>query len=134
MSRAFDHLHNRAAAAAQPEIIMFKNIEDVQKFSKEQLEAATATATTVSKSVQEIATEAGDYSKKSLETSAAFVEKLLGVKSVEKAIELQTDFAKTSYEGFVAQATKLGEMYSGLAKEAFKPVEAAFAKVQAATK
>ncbi|MDR3423896.1 MAG: phasin family protein, partial [Alphaproteobacteria bacterium] len=35
------------------------------------------------------------------------------------------------YEGFVAEVTKLGELYTTLAKEAFKPVEGAIAKVKA---
>jgi hypothetical protein len=109
---------------------MFKNIEDIQAFSKEQMEAATATATALTKSVQQIAAEATDYSKKSLETQTAFVEKLFGAKSLDTAIQLQQDYAKSSYEALMAQATKFGELYTGLAKEAFKPVETAMAKAQ----
>ena len=56
------------------------------------------------------------------------------VKKLDEAITLQTDYAKSSYEGFVAQATKMGEMYQAVAKEAFKPVEGAIAKMQAAAK
>ena len=56
------------------------------------------------------------------------------MKSLDSAIQLQSDYAKSAYEGFVAQATKFGELYTNLAKEAFKPVEAAVAKVQAAAK
>ena len=61
---------------------------------------------------------------------SAVVEKLLGAKSVETAIQIQTDYAKSAYEGFVAQATKINEMYVKLASEAFKPVETALAAVQ----
>jgi phasin family protein len=113
---------------------MFKNLEDMQQFSKEQMDAATVTATTLSKGVQQIAVEATDYSKKSLESSTAFFEKLLGAKSLDKAIEIQTEYAKTAYESFVAQATKFGEIYTNIAKEAYKPVEAAFAKAQTVAK
>lgn len=38
----------------------------------------------------------------------------------------------SSYEGFVAQTTKIGELYTALAKEALKPIESAIANVQAA--
>ena len=113
---------------------MFKNVEDAQKFGKEQMDAATATATTFSKGVQEIAATTSDYSKKSFEATQGLVEKLLGVKTLDKAIEIQTDFAKTAYEGLVAQSTKVGELYSSIFKDAYKPVEQAFAKVQAAAK
>jgi phasin family protein len=109
---------------------MFTNVEDFQKFGKSQFEAITAATTTVTKGLQEIAAESSDYSKKSLAASSAVVEKLLGAKTVETAIQIQTDFAKSAYEGFVAQATKINELYSKVAKEAFKPVETAMAKVQ----
>lgn len=110
---------------------MFKNMEDFQQFSKDQLDAATVTATTLSKGAQQIAVEATDYSKKSLESSTAFLEKLLGAKSLDKAMEIQSAYAKSSYESFVAQATRMGEIYANMTKEAFKPMESAFAKVQA---
>lgn len=113
---------------------MFKNIEDFQKFGKDQFDAASKTAATLSKSAQQIVTEQTDYSKKAMELSTATVEKLMGVKSLDKAFEIQSDYAKSAYEGFVAQSTKISDMVANLAKEAFKPVEASFAKVQAAAK
>ena len=47
-----------------------------------------------------------DYSKKSFAAGTAMYEKLLGARSVETAIQIQTEFAKQAYEGFVAQATQ----------------------------
>jgi hypothetical protein len=111
---------------------MANEFEDIQKFGKEQFDAATAATTTFTKTLQAIATETADYSKKSFESSSAFVEKLLGAKSYETAIQIQSDYWKNSYAGFVAEATKLGELYSSLAKEAFKPIEAALSKVPGA--
>ncbi len=108
------------------------NFEEIQKTGKEQMEAVQAAATEVSKQLQAIAAENTDYAKKSLESGSAFVEKLVGVKKLEDAVTLNQEFAKASYEGFVAQATKLGELYTAVAKEAFKPVEGAIAKVKAA--
>jgi hypothetical protein len=55
-----------------------------------------------------IATAYGDYSKKSFEDTRLFVEKLSGVKSIEKSIEVQTEYAKTAYETFVTQSQKIG--------------------------
>jgi hypothetical protein len=111
---------------------MFKTFEDMQKFGKDQLEAATAASTTITKSVQEIAAETTDYSKTAVEQAAAAFEKLAAAKSIDSAIQVQTDYAKTAYEAFVAQNKKFGELYDGLAKEMMKPVEAAVAKAQAA--
>ncbi len=110
---------------------MVKNFEDLQQVSKENVEVAMKSAESMSKGAQAIATEIADYSKKSFEDGTAMLEKLFGVKSLEKAIELQTEYAKSSYEGFVAKATKISEMYAGLAKEGYKPFETMMAKAKA---
>jgi hypothetical protein len=112
---------------------MAKNFEDVQQYGKENLDATMKSFGAFSKSAQAIAVELADYSKKVFEQGTAASEKLIGAKSLEKAFEVQSEFVKSSYEGFVAEATKLGELYADLAKEAYKPFEGQFGKV-AATK
>ena len=102
---------------------MLKNFEDFQKLGKENVDVAMKQFGTVSKGWQAIATEVADYSKKSFEDGSAALEKLLGAKSLEKAIEVQSDYVKSAYEGFVAQTTKMGELYTDLAKETYKPFE-----------
>lgn len=108
---------------------MFQQFESLQKVSKDNVDAALKSFGAVTKGVQAIAAEMSDYSKRSLEQNGAVVERLFAAKSLDKVIEVQADFVKSSYEGFVAQATKLGELYTGLVKEAYKPVEGAIAKV-----
>jgi hypothetical protein len=78
--------------------------------------------------VQAIATAYADYSKKSFEESKTFVEKLAGVKSIEKAVEIQTEYAKTAYELFMAEMAKIGELYKTLAKETYQPLAGLIAK------
>jgi phasin family protein len=102
--------------------------EEMQKFGKDSMEMAMTSFGALSKSAQAIAVEVADYSKKSVEGSAAAWEKLIGAKSMEKAMEVQSEYLKSSYEGLVAEATKLGELYVDLAKEAYKPFEGAIAK------
>ena len=107
---------------------MANEFEDIQKYGKEQFESATAATSCFTKTLQAIATETADYSKKAMEANSAFTEKLLGVKSYESAVQIQSEYLKTSYAGFVAQATKMGGLYSSLAKEVFKTVETAVTK------
>ena len=84
---------------------MVKNIEEVQQFGKENVDAAMKSFGACSKSMQAIAVELADYSKRVFEQGTAATEKLMGVKSLDKAFEVQSDFVRNSYEGFVAQAT-----------------------------
>ncbi len=102
--------------------------EEMQRFGKDSMETMMSSFGAWSKSAQAIAVELTDYSKKSLEDSAAAWERLIGAKSMEKAMEVQSAYLKSSYEDFVAEATKLGELYADLAKEAYKPFEGALAK------
>ena len=111
---------------------MLKNFDDIQKYGKDHMDTTMKAWGQVSKGVQAIATETADYSKKSFEEGSAALEKLFGAKSLEKAIEIQTAYAKTAYEGFVAQATKMGELYADLAKETYKPFEGFVPKAPAA--
>lgn len=102
---------------------MMLKVEDFQNYGKEQFDAAIASAGTCTKSLQAIAAAYGDFAKKSFEDGAAYLEKLSGVRSLDKAIEVQTDYAKTAYETFVAESTRIGELYKDLAKDAYKPFE-----------
>jgi hypothetical protein len=107
---------------------MTQTFEDAGKLGKEFLDSSLTSFTNLSQGAQAIATEASDYSKKLFETGTATFEKLFAVKSIEKAIEIQTDYAKQAYEGFVAEATKMGELYADIAKNAYKPFETIIAK------
>lgn len=108
---------------------MIKNFDEIQQIGKENVDAAMKSFGAVSKGAQAIAVEVADYSKKAFEEGTQTFEKLIGVKTLDKAIELQQSYLKDSYEGFVAQATKIGELYTDLAKEAYKPFESYIAKV-----
>jgi phasin family protein len=107
---------------------MIKNLDDMQKLGQDNMDATLKSFGAVSKGVQAIAVEFADYSKKSFDEGTAAIEKLFGAKTIEKAIEVQSDFVKSTYEGFVAEATKLGELYADLAKESYKPFETCLGK------
>ena len=113
---------------------MLKNFDEVQKLGKDNMDIAMKSLGTVSKGMQAIAVEMADYSKKAFEEGSAAAEKLLGAKSLEKAVEIQTDYAKTAYEGFVAGATRIGELYADLTKETYKPFESYVGKVNGSAK
>ena len=90
--------------------------------------AAALPSNTLAVDFQAIATAYSDYTRKSFEDTKAFVEKLSGVRSLDKAMEIQTEFAKQAYETFVTESQKIRELYSGLAKQSFKPLEHLIAK------
>jgi hypothetical protein len=100
---------------------MFQNFEETSKFGKEAMDNGLKSFAAISKNMQAIAVEATDYSA---------AEKFLAAKSPEKALEVQTDYLKQAYEGFVAQATKMSDLYAEMAKDAYKPFEQIVAKAK----
>jgi hypothetical protein len=86
-------------------------------------DAAMKYFNTLTKGGQAISVEMADYAKRAFEDATATTEKLVGSKSIEKALELQSDYLKRAYEGFVAESTKLGELYAELAQQAYKTFE-----------
>ncbi len=46
----------------------------------------------------------------------------------EQAWEIQSQYAKKAFDAYIAQASKLGEMYVELARNAYQPVEQVAAK------
>jgi hypothetical protein len=69
-----------------------------------------------------------DYSKRAFEDATRAFEQLAGSKSVEQAIQIQSKYAKKVYDTWVAEASKPSDMYVGMARDAYKPVEQAVAK------
>lgn len=108
---------------------MIKGFEEFQNSGKDTVDAVVASATAWSKGFQAMTAEVANYTQKSFEASASVFEKALAAKSVEKALEVQTDFGKTAYEGYVSQLNKLGSLYAATAKEAYAPVEKQVKKV-----
>ena len=106
---------------------MMKSFEEFQSFGKEGFEAYVASSTALTKGLQSLAQETADYSRKAFEKSNEAFEKATAAKSLDKALEVQQAYAKESYEAFVAQMTKMGELYVAAAKEAYKPFESSFA-------
>jgi hypothetical protein len=107
---------------------MLGNFDDLQKAGKTGVEATTKALDALSKSTQAIVSEMADYSKRSFETNTKTLEKLCGVRSLDKAIEVQSEYAKSIIEDFSVQMTKLGQLYADLAKETFKPFGAQLTK------
>jgi hypothetical protein len=102
--------------------------DPMQKFGKEGMDMAVKAFNVWTKNAQAIATEVADYSKKSFEDSTAAFQKIIGTTSVEKAVEVQTEYLRSSCEDLVAETAKIGELYAGMAREAYKPFESALWK------
>jgi hypothetical protein len=96
--------------------------DEFQKVGKDSFEAVVRAYGDANKGFQAILSEFTNYSKKAFEDGTRAFEQLAGAKSVEHAIEIQSQYVKKAYDNHIAEMTKLGEMYVSLARNAFKPL------------
>jgi hypothetical protein len=107
---------------------MINGFDNFDKLSKDNVDVAMKSADAFTKGLQAIATESADYSKRSFEAGSEAFEKLLAAKSLDAAVEVQTDFVRTAYEGYVGQMSKVSEIFQDMAKSAYKPYEGLMGK------
>ena len=128
--------HNTRIRRAR-EVIQMSDVQrfndEVQKAGKDGFDAVVSSFGEANKGFQAIAAEITAYSKKSFEDGTRAFEQLLGAKSFEQAFEIQSQYAKTAYETYVAELSKLGEMYAGLTRNAYKPVECCQGRIAQST-
>ena len=97
--------------------------EDASKMTKEAMDNALRSMSAMTKGFQQIATETSEFTKRSYEQQTAMVEQLMQARTLDKSLELQSEYARTAYQNWVGQATRMGELYADIAKEAYKPFE-----------
>lgn len=122
-----------AATPASAPIDEMIKADDVRQNEVAVRPQTTINSTFVVTTLQAIVVETAEYSKKALTNNITLLKKLRGAKSFENAIEIQSDYARTSFEDFLAQGTKMRELYSNLGDVAFEPIRTAFATVGAAS-
>jgi len=72
-------------------------------------------------SLQALANAYRDYTRKSIQDFGSFVEQLSGVRSLDKAMTIQTEFVKRAYETSVVESQKICELHNRLAKQTLDP-------------
>jgi hypothetical protein len=102
--------------------------EEYQRLSKDGFDAAVRSFAEVNKGLQALTAEVTDYSKRTFDDGCRAWEQLVGAKSFERAFEIQSQYAKKAYDTWIAEASKLSEMYVSPARNAYKPVEQTVAK------
>jgi phasin family protein len=92
--------------------------------SKKNFEAVVASVTAATKGAETLGAHAVAFSKKAVEDQVAAAKTLASAKSVQEVIELQTGFAKTAFETYVAEMNKMAEIVAASVKESSSPLNA----------
>jgi len=109
------------SAAPSPAEPVSTEPPSTEPVSAEPVSAAPSPAEPAPVSLQTIANAYRDYTRKSIEEFGSFVEQLSGVRSLDKAMTVQSEFVKRAYETSVAESQKICELHNRLAKQALDP-------------
>ena len=95
-----------------------------QEFSKDTGEAYMESAMIAGAGIQSINSEIYAYSQKAASDTVEAAKATMTTKSIPEFFALQSKFAKNAFEGYVAHATKIGDLYKSVAKSSYAPLEA----------
>lgn len=97
-------------------------LTEANTLGKKNIEAAVESVTAATRGAEALSAQALAYSKKSWEYGVNAAQALASAKSVQEVIELQTAFAKTAMEAYLAEVTKATDTLSASVKDSFKPI------------
>jgi hypothetical protein len=99
-----------------------------QALGSDGFDAAVRSYGEVNRGLQALTSRITDNAKSAFEDATRTLQKVVGAKSLEQIVEIQTQYVKRSYDTFVAEAPKVGELYWAVVQDAYAPFERAFAK------
>jgi phasin family protein len=97
-------------------------LTDMNAQSKRNLEAVVASVTAATKGAESLGAQALAYAKKSTEDNMAAARSLTSAKSLQEAVELQTAFAKTALDGYLAEVNRWSDTVSATVRESMRPI------------
>jgi phasin family protein len=111
-----------------------QGFEEAAAFGQKNVDALVKSSEIAAKAAEGIGSEVSAFSKKAFDNGVAAAKEMAAAKTVSELFEKQSAFAQAAFEGFVAQATKLNEIYVAAAKDITTPVTERFTAASAAAK
>lgn len=93
------------------------------QMAEETMKATVQGMSEVSRGVQAINMHVADYTRRTVEQSTSTMNQMMTAQSLEQALEIQSHAAKSAYDEYMAEASKIGNMYAELARHMYKPFE-----------
>ena len=99
-----------------------KVAEELADLTRANVEAVVEASRVASEGARAIGQDVVAKQRNSVEQAADAIRSLAEAKSPTEYLQLQNDFARASFDRFVAESSKLTESFVKLAGEAFRPL------------
>jgi phasin family protein len=97
-------------------------LSEASAFGKQNVEAWLASATAAQRGFEALSARSVAFQKQALENHVAAAKSLMTSKSVQEFVEKQNEYAKSSFEAYVAELSTVSDLVAGLAKDALQPI------------
>lgn len=97
-------------------------VNEANVYSRQNVEAVIASATAAAKGAEALGAQAAAFAKASVDNQVAAARSLASAKSVQDVIELQTSYARTALETYLAELNRWGETLTASVKESVQPL------------
>ncbi|HTG39475.1 TIGR01841 family phasin [Sphingomonas sp.] len=115
----FADMNERAKAAMEKSAKMAEEMNDLAKGN---MEAMVESSRIAAKGVESMGQDAAEYSRKSFEHATAAMKNMASVKSPTELFKLQSDYVRTAFDAYVAEASKATEQMLKLSSDAMQPL------------
>jgi phasin family protein len=102
----------------------FKGFDDVQGYGRANLDAVIQANTVAAKGFEEISRAWFAFAQGTVEQSVSATKALMSAKSLREVVDLQNDYAKATFDSFLAEGARLSEMGVKVTNEAIAPLSA----------
>jgi len=97
-------------------------LSEASAFGKQNVDAWLASAQAAQKGFETLSARTVAFQKAALENHVAAAKSLMTSKSVQEFVEKQNDYAKTSFEAYVAELSTISDLVAGVAKDTLQPI------------
>ena len=97
-------------------------LNQLNDVSKRNLEAVVTSLTAATRGAESLGAQAMSYGKPSMEQGAEAARALSAARSVQEAVELQTNYARTALETYLSEMNRMSEPVAASVKDSLQPL------------
>ena len=111
-AKAFREVADKSAAS----------LSEMNIQGKQNLEAMVASAAAAQKGVEALSAQSAAFTRKSWEDGVAAAKSMSQARSIQELLELQTSWAKSATEAYLAEVTRATDVVTASVKDSFQPI------------
>jgi phasin family protein len=102
---------------------LFKNYAEISQFGMENVDAFVKSGTIFAKGFEEVSKSWMALTRRSFESGVETAKAVLGARNLRDVVDLQSEFARTSFDNFMSEGTRIGELSVKVTNEALEPIQ-----------